>query len=74
MDVDRNSELVQRAALHNALGDAARLAIVDALVVADASPSQLQADLGMASNLLAHHVRVLEGVGVLRRARSISAA
>ena len=68
--MSRNAELVRRAALHSALGDAARLAIVDALVVADASPSQLQAELGMASNLLAHHLRVLEGVGVLRRVRS----
>ena len=56
--------------MHSALGDVGRLAIVDALVLADASPSQLQAELGMASNLLAHHVRVLESAGVLRRVRS----
>ena len=70
MKTERESGLRRRAALHAALGDVGRLAIVDALALGDASPSQLQAELGMASNLLAHHVRVLEGAGVLRRVRS----
>ena len=70
MSAERNPERRRRAALHAALGDVGRLAIVDALGLGDASPSQLQAELGMASNLLAHHVRVLDGVGVLRRVRS----
>lgn len=65
-----NTELYRRAALHSALGDPGRLAIVDALVLGDAPPSQLQDALGMASNLLAHHVSVLEGAGVVRRVRS----
>lgn len=56
--------------MHDALGDPARLAIVDALVVGDVSPSHLLKALGMASNLLAHHVGVLEGAGVVRRVRS----
>jgi protein-tyrosine-phosphatase len=46
------------------------LAIVDALRLGDASPGALAVSLGIASNLLAHHVRVLEAAGVLTRVRS----
>lgn len=60
----------ERAAVHHALGDASRLAVVDALAFGEASPSELQALLAMPSNLLAHHVRVLERAGVVRRTRS----
>ena len=40
-----NAELARRAALHSALSDPARLAIVDALTVSDLSPSNLAARL-----------------------------
>ncbi|MBA2471924.1 MAG: helix-turn-helix domain-containing protein [Pseudonocardiales bacterium] len=70
MNTDLVSELGRRAALHSALGDPGRLAIVDALALGDASPSRLRDALGMASNLLAHHVGVLAGAGVVRRVRS----
>jgi protein-tyrosine-phosphatase/DNA-binding transcriptional ArsR family regulator len=70
MNAERESDLRRRAALNSALGDPGRLAIVDALLLGDASPSQLQAELGMASNLLAHHLRVLDTAGLLRRVRS----
>lgn len=53
-----------------ALADPARLAIVDHLLGADASPSELRTMLSIPSNLLAHHVNVLERAGVLRRSRS----
>lgn len=56
--------------MHAALGDPARLAIVDALVFGEASPSELQELLAMPSNLLAHHVKVLERAGVVSRHRS----
>lgn len=56
-----------RAAAHAALGDAARLAIADALVSSDAAPGELAARVGMGSNLLAHHLKVLERAGVVRR-------
>ena len=56
--------------MHAALGDPGRLAIVDALLLGEASPSELQRLLAMSSNLLAHHVRVLEQVGVVSRHRS----
>jgi ArsR family transcriptional regulator, arsenate/arsenite/antimonite-responsive transcriptional repressor / arsenate reductase (thioredoxin) len=69
MFTERN-DVVRRAAVHAALGDPGRLAIVDALVLGEASPSELQRLLDMPSNLLAHHVRVLERAGVLSRHRS----
>ncbi|GAA1291230.1 helix-turn-helix domain-containing protein [Pseudonocardia aurantiaca] len=62
--------LAARAAVHAALGDPSRLAIVDALVLGEASPSELQHLLDMPSNLMAHHVRVLEEAGVISRHRS----
>ncbi|WP_026256727.1 helix-turn-helix domain-containing protein [Mycobacterium sp. 155] len=60
----------RRAQVHAALGDPARLSIVDRLLLADASPSELQALLAMPSNLVAHHLRILEEAGVVRRSRS----
>jgi len=64
MDVD------ERAAVHRALGDPARLAIVDALGLGERSPSELLTLLGVSSNLLAHHVAALERTGIVRRTRS----
>ncbi|TCC24841.1 helix-turn-helix domain-containing protein [Kribbella speibonae] len=59
-----------RARVHAALGDAARLAIVDALVLGDAAPGELGALLGMPTNLVAHHLKVLEEAGLVVRGRS----
>jgi ArsR family transcriptional regulator, arsenate/arsenite/antimonite-responsive transcriptional repressor / arsenate reductase (thioredoxin) len=59
-----------RAALHSALGERSRLAIVDRLVVGDVSPGELAATLEVPSNLLAHHLKVLEQAGVVRRVHS----
>ena len=56
--------------MHAALADPSRLRIVDTLGVGDASPSELAAMLAMPSNLLAHHLRVLEEAGLLTRSRS----
>lgn len=62
----------RRARVHAALGDPARLSIVDRLLLADASPpSELQGLLSMPSNLVAHHLRILEEAGgVVQRSRS----
>lgn len=68
MEVERTLE--GRAAVHRALGDPSRLAVVDALALGDVSPTELQARLDLPSNLLAHHVRVLERAGVVVRTRS----
>jgi ArsR family transcriptional regulator, arsenate/arsenite/antimonite-responsive transcriptional repressor / arsenate reductase (thioredoxin) len=56
--------------VHAALADPARLRITDALCDGDASPKQLGAMLAMPSNLLAHHLRVLEQAGIITRRRS----
>jgi len=70
MNVEWSSEVVARARLHAALGEPARLAIVDRLLLGDASPGELGHVLGLASNLLAHHVKLLDQAGVIERSRS----
>lgn len=56
--------------MHAALADPARLQITDTLLAGDASPSELAAMLAMPSNLLAHHLHVLEQAGIITRRRS----
>ena len=56
--------------MHAALADPARLQITDTLLAGDASPSELAAMLVMPSNLLAHHLHVLEQAGIITRRRS----
>jgi protein-tyrosine-phosphatase/DNA-binding transcriptional ArsR family regulator len=68
--MDRAPSLDERAARHAALGDPARLAIVDELSASDRAPVELRRLLGMESNLLAHHLDVLERVGLIERSRS----
>lgn len=63
-------EVVERAARHAALSDPARLTIVDELLLSDRSPVELRRRLGIESNLLAHHLDVLERVGLIERSRS----
>ncbi len=60
----------RRAARHAALGDPIRLRIVDELTVSDRPPVELRQRVGIESNLLAHHLDVLEGVGLIARSRS----
>lgn len=62
--------LQRRAAIHHALGDVHRLQIVDALRLSDRTPSELLASTGVSSNLLAFHLDVLEGAGVIARHNS----
>jgi protein-tyrosine-phosphatase len=59
-----------RAQRHAALGDPNRLAIVDELATSDRAPVELQRLTGLPSNLLAHHLDVLEQVGLITRRRS----
>jgi protein-tyrosine-phosphatase/DNA-binding transcriptional ArsR family regulator len=70
MDTEQHSGLRRRAALHGALSDPSRLAIVDMLGMGDRSPSELRRALGLPSNLLAHHLNVLHDVGLVMRTRS----
>ena len=70
MNTELIVELERRARVHAALADPARLLISDALADRDLSPSELAAMLAMPSNLLAHHLGVLEQAGIVRRRRS----
>jgi protein-tyrosine-phosphatase/DNA-binding HxlR family transcriptional regulator len=70
MSLERTSDLARRAAVHAALADPARLLVTDTLLAGDASPSELATMLAMPSNLLAHHLHVLEQAGVITRRRS----
>ena len=70
MNIEQASSVARRAAVHAALADPARLQITDTLLAGDASPSELAAMLAMPSNLLAHHLHVLEQAGVITRRRS----
>jgi ArsR family transcriptional regulator, arsenate/arsenite/antimonite-responsive transcriptional repressor / arsenate reductase (thioredoxin) len=56
--------------MHAALADPARLQIIDTLAASDTSPSELAVLLAMPSNLLAHHLHVLEQAGLITRRRS----
>ena len=53
-----------------ALGEPVRLAMVDDLAVSDRAPVELAERHGLASNLLAHHLDVLEHAGLIERSRS----
>lgn len=64
------TDLPRRAAMHHALGDVHRLAMVDVLWVSDRTPSELREVTGLASNLLAFHLDVLEQAGLITRHRS----
>jgi protein-tyrosine-phosphatase len=70
MNAEQSAELARRVAVHAALADPARLRITDALADADLSPSELAAMLAVPSNLLAHHLGVLEQAGIIARRRS----
>lgn len=59
-----------RARRHAALGDQVRLALVDDLATSDRSPSELSERHGVPSNLLAHHLDVLEDAGLIERLSS----
>jgi len=60
-------ERARRAAVHRALGDEARLLIIDELALSDRTPQELARITGSETNLLAHHLGVLEEAGLIRR-------
>jgi len=62
--------LRERARVHAALGDPARLAIADMLAWGDAAPGEIAAELRMPTNLVAHHIKVLQAAGLVSRSRS----
>lgn len=64
------SQLELRASRHAALGDPVRLAVVDELAASDRTPVELRQLLGIESNLLTHHLDVLDSAGLIERTRS----
>ena len=62
-----HTDLAARAQLHAALGEEHRLAIVEELAASDRSPGELGRRFGLPTNLLAHHLDVLEEVGLIER-------
>ncbi len=64
------SRRARRAAIHRALGDERRLAVVDALRLSDRTPGELAELTGLGSNLVAFHLGVLEEVGLIERTAS----
>lgn len=56
--------------MHAALSEPVRLAIVDDLAASDRSPRELADRHALPTNLLAHHLDVLEAVGFINRAPS----
>jgi len=63
-------ELEARARAHAALGDPSRLAIIDLLAHADLASGELSNQLSIPTNLVAHHLRVLEEASLIVRRRS----
>ncbi|WP_377644821.1 helix-turn-helix domain-containing protein [Oryzobacter terrae] len=70
MNTEQTVTLENRVRVHAAMADPTRLRVVDLLATSDASVSEVGARLGVASNLLAHHLRVLEQAGLVTRHRS----
>ncbi len=59
-----------RAAAYAALGEPIRLAVAEQLRVTDLTPQDIVLAFDVRSNLLAHHLNVMEQAGLLRRQRS----
>ena len=60
-------ERTTRAAIHRALGDEVRLQIIDELALSDRTSQELARLTGSGTNLLAHHLGVLEEAALIRR-------
>lgn len=64
------NNVYERAKVYSALGDPRRLEIVDELSLSDRTPNELIQKFEIPSALLAHHLDVLEGAGLIRRIAS----
>lgn len=60
-----SDDLRRRARRHAALGDPTRLRLLDELARSDRSSSELSRVLDLPTNLLSHHLGVLEGAGLV---------
>jgi protein-tyrosine-phosphatase/DNA-binding HxlR family transcriptional regulator len=70
MNVEQTSSVEDRARTHAALADPARLRMLDLLTDGDLTPTELREALALPSNLVAHHLGVLEREGIVTRTRS----
>ena len=64
------TDLERRAGIFAALADQTRLRIVDLLTLGDLSSSEIGTALDLRSNLIAHHLGVLESAQIIARTRS----
>jgi len=64
------SDLQRRSEAFAAIADPSRLQVVDLLTLGDLAPSEIAAELGMTSSLVAFHLRVLQARGIVRRVAS----
>lgn len=64
------TDLKRRAGIFAALADQTRLRIVDLLTLGDLSSSEVGTRLDLRSNLVAHHLGVLESAHIVTRTRS----
>ena len=60
-------DIERRAKIYATLGEPVRLAIIDDLADTDRSPKDLAERHGLPTNLLAHHLDVLESTGLIVR-------
>lgn len=71
MNVELSARTIEaRARIHAALGDPLRLRLVELLAPSDRTPSDVALQLDIGSNLLAHHLRILESAGIVERLAS----
>lgn len=66
---ERESELGEITAVLKALSEPNRLRIFDTLMHGDSCNCELQDTLGLAPNLLSHHLRALEKAGLIHSRR-----
>ncbi|MET0672318.1 MAG: ArsR family transcriptional regulator [Microbacterium pygmaeum] len=64
------TDLDFRVAVFAALADRTRLRIVDLLTLGDLASSEISRDLGLGTNLVAHHLHVLETAAIITRSPS----
>lgn len=64
------TDLDSRVAIFAALADRTRLRIVDLLTLGDLASSEISRDLHLGTNLVAHHLRVLETADIITRSPS----
>jgi protein-tyrosine-phosphatase/DNA-binding HxlR family transcriptional regulator len=62
--------LAERAAVHAALSDPTRLQITDLIAFSDLATKELERILSVPSNLMAHHLKILQNAGLIIRTRS----